>query len=212
MTRLYDLQEAAAKGADVRWAPRSVDVLDVIQTARHMRARFVAETLTRSTAALARWSGVTALVSALTRAQQRRHTIAELHGLSDAMLADIGIERADIAAAATTATGPQASHRSIWHVLAQRVQRSYRLRRTLSELSTLSDKMLDDIGLDRANLHEVAEALVDGKTVAAASPSFASAVASRPDVPASVTPANVTGTLPDLLVPANANLGRSTAA
>ncbi|WP_299391348.1 DUF1127 domain-containing protein [Pelagibius sp.] len=177
-----------------------------------MRARFVAETLTRSTAALARWSGVTALVSALTRAQQRRHTIAELHGLSDAMLADIGIERADIAAAATTATGPQASHRSIWHVLAQRVQRSYRLRRTLSELSTLSDKMLDDIGLDRANLHEVAEALVDGKTVAAASPSFASAVASRPDVPASVTPANVTGTLPDLLVPANANLGRSTAA
>ncbi|HIC79774.1 MAG TPA: DUF1127 domain-containing protein [Kiloniellaceae bacterium] len=212
MTRLYDLQEAAAKGADVRWAPRSVDVLDVIQTARQMRARFIAETLTRGTSALGRWSGLTALVSALSRAQQRRRTIAELHGLSDAMLTDIGIERADIAAAATAATGPQTSHRSVWHVLAHRVQRSYRLRRTLRELSALSDKMLDDIGLDRANLDEVAAALVDGKKVAAASPSFAAAVASRPDVLASVTPASVTGTLPDLLVPANANLGRSTAA
>ncbi|WP_420349790.1 DUF1127 domain-containing protein [Pelagibius sp.] len=177
-----------------------------------MRARFVAETLTRGAAAFARWSGLTALVSALSRAQQRRRTIAELHGLSDAMLTDIGIERADIAAAATAATEPRSNHRSVWHVLAQRVQRSYRLRRTLRELSALSDKMLDDIGLERANLHEVAAALVDGKKAAAASASHASALAARPEVPDSVTPANVTGTLPDLLVPANANLGRSTAA
>ncbi|WP_322096800.1 DUF1127 domain-containing protein [Pelagibius sp.] len=212
MTRLNELHDAAWRGSDVRWDPRSVDVLNAVQTARRMRAQYTAELLTRGLSALARWSGATALVSTLARAQQRRRTLRELTALSDSMLADIGLQRSQIAAAAADVVPAKPAAGSVWHMMAEWLGREYRKSRTIRELSGMSDAMLRDIGVERADIGRIAEALAakqrDGQTAAAAT----AALQRAPQLAGSLSAASVSKSSADLLVPANENLGHPTAA
>ena len=163
MTRLNDLHLAARSGTEVRWDPRSVDVLTAVQTARRMRAQFTADLLRRGFSAFGRLSGVSALFSALARSQRKRRTLHELSLLSDRALADIGLQRDQIAATATEATAQTEAHRSVWHMIADRIKREYRRRKTVAQLSAMSDRVLQDIGIERADIGKIAAALADGK-------------------------------------------------
>lgn len=212
MTRLNELHDAARRGSDVRWDPRSVDVLNAVQTARRMRAQYTAELLTRGFAALARWSGATALVAALARAQQRRRTLRELSALSDAMLADIGLQRSRISAAAAEVSAPKAAERSVWHMLADWAWREYHKSRTIRELSAMSDAMLRDIGIERANIGRVAEALAAKQRDGQAAVAGTAALRQAPQLAGSLNAASVSKSPADLRMPANENLGHPSAA
>lgn len=216
MTRLNDLHDAVESGAGVRWDPQSVDVLNAVQTARRLRAQFVADHLNRGFAAAARWSGLTALFSALGRAMQRRRTLNELSRLSDGMLADIGLNRSQLVATAAQATAPQASHRSVWHVLAERTVLEYRRRKTIRALSAISDRMLQDIGLERADIRRVAADLTNGQPSErpAATAETASAAADVPPVASheALRPATIGRTAFQRPYAANENLGHPSAA
>ncbi len=165
MTRLNELQNPALSGAPVRWDPSSVDVLSAVENAHRMRDRYVAAVLSRGFKIFARLSGLTALFAALAREIQRRHTQHELSHLSERELRDVGLERSQINAIAAEATASKASHRSVWHMLANWIRREAQRRRTVSELSAMPDHMLLDIGVERADIGRVAAALADRETV-----------------------------------------------
>src|SRR3546814_10220570 len=62
MTRLTELSGAAAGSPAERWAQRSADVASLVQTARTLRAQFIADHTRRALAASGRWSGLNTLV------------------------------------------------------------------------------------------------------------------------------------------------------
>ncbi len=217
MTRLNDLHVAARSGTEVRWDPRSVDVWNAVETAHRMRSRYTAELLSKGFFALARLSGVTALCAALLRGHQRRRTMHELSGLNDRELADIGLERADISAIASEVTAPTANHCSIWHMLADGLRRAYLRRRTIRQLSAISDRTLGDIGIERADIERVATALVDGTYGASATEEQAAIDLKGARVPEamallSISPGKLGRNIDEQPLAANENLGRPTAA
>ncbi len=217
MTRLNDLQKAAQGGTEVRWDPRSVDVLTAVQTARRMRARYTAEMLSQGFFAIARLSGVTALCAALLRGHQRRRTLRELSNLSNRDLADIGLERSDIAAIASEATAPKANHRSIWHMLAEGLRRAYLRRRTIRQLSEISDRMLRDIGIERADIDRIATALANGTVGRTATAETVAAGAKGVRIPEamallSISPGKLGRDIARQPVAANENFGHPSAA
>jgi uncharacterized protein YjiS (DUF1127 family) len=168
MTRLTDLYGASTGRAAVRWDPRSVDVLSVSHTARTLRAEFIADHLHRGIKAFGRWTGLTALFAALGRRWQHRRTLRALSRLDDRMLSDIGLSRADIQVAAAlccdkpsdgAGQAAPAGGPSVWSRLATRMNREIRRRRTLNELSAMSDGMLADIGIQRADIPAVVAGL-----------------------------------------------------
>lgn len=218
MTRLNDLHDAAQSGAGVRWDPQSVDVLNAVQTARSLRAHFIADHLSRGLPALARWLGLTALFSALGRAIQRRRTLNELSRLSDGLLSDIGLDRSQIVATATQATAPKVSHRSIWHVLAEWTVNEYHRQKTIRALSAISDRMLQDIGIERADIRRIAEDLTNGQKSEYRPAVAKTAAPAAVDAPASVAPdealrpATIGRTAFQRPYAANENLGRTSAA
>ncbi|NIA68654.1 DUF1127 domain-containing protein [Pelagibius litoralis] len=217
MTRLNDLHQAAQSGAEVRWDPRSVDVLTAVQTARRLRAQFTAEWTSKGFSAIARLSGLTALFSALGRAQQRRRTLRELSTLSDRALADIGLNRGQIAATAVEATAveataPRTAHRSVWHMLADWTKRAYLKRKTISALSALSDQMLADIGIQRVDIRRIADSLAARQNGDQRSTEQTSAVVEGIKIPATHSLANLGRAIVGQPAAANENLGHTSAA
>jgi uncharacterized protein YjiS (DUF1127 family) len=215
MTRLTDLYGAPAGRAAVRWDPRSVDVLAVSHTARSLRAEFIADHLHRGIVAFGRWTGLTALFAGLGRRLQHRRTLSALSGLDDRMLSDIGLSRADIQAAATLCCdkpsddSAPAGGPSVWSRLATRMSREIRRRRTLNELSAMSDEMLADIGIQRAEIPAVVGALFAAPRNDTASAETAEVVAG---VPATAQVLAFTELRRSLKQAANENIGRSSAA
>ncbi|GAB4391187.1 MAG: hypothetical protein Tsb0032_01960 [Kiloniellaceae bacterium] len=165
MIRLTEISGEMAGSTAVRWDQRSVDVLSVVQTARTLRADFIADHLhrgTQSLGALARWSGLADLFAALKRRHERRRTLKALTQLDDRLLADIGISRAAIEATADDCCGKEAvGGTSVWTRLTARLRGEVRRRRTIRELSAMSDELLADIGISRAEIPAVAAALMD---------------------------------------------------
>ncbi|MEQ8354900.1 MAG: DUF1127 domain-containing protein [Kiloniellaceae bacterium] len=163
MTRLTDLRGIQTDGAAVRWDQRSLDVVSVIQTARTLRADYIADRLRRGLAFFGRRSGLTDLYAALRRRNHRRRTLRQLTALDDRLLSDIGVNRADIEATAAFCCDKEspAAGASIWHGLFARAGREMRRRKTIRELSAMSDSLLADIGIERAQIPTVAAALVD---------------------------------------------------
>jgi len=168
MIRLTDLHGDHAGSAAVRWDQRSVDVLSVVQTARTLRAEFIADHLHSGLETFGRWSGLSALFAALRRRFQHRRTLKALGQLDDRLLSDIGISRAEIAAAAALCCKEEAVAKpSAWNKLAGWLRREAARRRTVSELSAMSDEMLADIGIDRGDIPAVAAALAADQAVVA---------------------------------------------
>lgn len=164
MIRLTEISGEMAGSTAVRWDQRSVDVLSVVQTARTLRADYIADHLRRGTRAfgtLVRWSGLADLLAAVKRRRERQRTLKALGQLDDRLLSDIGISRADIEATAAACCGQEPkTGGSVWPRLAARIGRELRRRRTVLELSAMSDELLADIGISRADIPAVAAALV----------------------------------------------------
>ncbi|GAB4354438.1 MAG: hypothetical protein Kow00114_04240 [Kiloniellaceae bacterium] len=96
--------------------------------------------------------------------------------LDDRLLSDIGISRAEIAATAAFCCQEEARKgRSVWSALAGWLRREAARRRTLRELSAMSDAMLADIGIARAEIPAVAAAVAAAQPVAARSEEAAAA-------------------------------------
>jgi len=159
----------------------SFDVVSAVQTARSLRSQFIANHLGAASVAFARWSGLKALFVALRRRLQHRRTLTALTQLDDRLLRDIGVSRAEIdATAAFCCQGQAEETRSVWQRLGAWVARERRRRETVRELSAMSDALLADVGIERAEIAAVADALVAGKPVA---PAAGDPVAAAGDLP-----------------------------
>ena len=163
MIRLPQLSGAAS--AAERDLP-SFDILSAVQTARSLRSQFIADHLGAASAAFARWSGLAALFVALRRRLQHRRTLSALTQLDDRLLRDIGVSRAEIDATAAFCCNEQSEvSPSVWQRFGAWIARERRRRETVRELSAMSDALLADVGIERAEIAAVADALVDGKPV-----------------------------------------------
>ena len=116
-----------------------------------------AETLT------AVWGGIRRLVSAAGETIGRWHRQAAtrnaLMACSDRVLADIGVERDDIPAIASASTGRFRTEPVNWRdVLTQRLEKARRRRRIYQELMAYSDRELDELGIGRRDIPEIARA------------------------------------------------------
>ncbi|WP_193367684.1 DUF1127 domain-containing protein [Pelagibius marinus] len=169
MIRLSEFPGNPAGSGAVRWDQRSVDALSVIQTARTLRAEYIADHLHSAAESFGRWTGLSALVAAWRRRRQSRRTLKALTALDDHVLSDIGVNRAEIAAtAALSCDKSPRGENSVWHGLGAWAEREVHRRRTLRELSRLSDEMLADIGISRAEIPAVVADLFAGRTRTAA--------------------------------------------
>ena len=181
MIRLSEIPGETAGSAAVGWDQRSVDVLSVVQTARTLRADFIADHLRRATQSFSRLSGFADLFAAVKRRHVRRRTLKALEQLDDRLLGDIGISRAEIQATAADCCGKDAAASpSVWRRLADWAGRETRRRRTLRELSAMSDELLADIGTSRGEIPAVAAALSLGQPQQAASGASVEATAEIP--------------------------------
>jgi uncharacterized protein YjiS (DUF1127 family) len=164
MIRLTELRGGQAASPAGQWDQRSLDAHAVVQTARDLRAAFIADRLRRGSRALGRWSGLTDLFAALRRRARHRRTVQALTALDHRVLNDIGINPAEIDAtvALACAEKPSAGN-SVWHGLAAWARRETRRRRTIRELSAMPDAILADIGLSRSEIPAVAAALVEAR-------------------------------------------------
>lgn len=179
MIRLTELAGGPAGSAAERWDQRSVDVFSAVQTARTLRAEFIADHLQRAATGFGRWSGLTALIGGLRRRIQHRRTLKALRNLDDRLLSDIGVSRFDIEATAAFCCENKApADVSVWQKIGNWLRLERRRRQTIRELSAMSDEILADIGIARADIPAVAAALFDEQpaktsTGAAAAPESA---------------------------------------
>jgi uncharacterized protein YjiS (DUF1127 family) len=170
MIRLTELSGTVAGSTAERWDQRSVDVLSIVQTARTLRAEFIADHLHSALEAFGRWSGLRALFVALRRRLQHRRTLKALTQLDDRLLRDIGVSRAEIdATAAFCCEDKAAATPSVWQRLSAWLSQERRRRQTVRELSAMPDELLADVGIERAEIPAVAAALVSGQPVTTAS-------------------------------------------
>jgi len=166
MTRLTEIHGGSAGNPAVRWDQRSLDVLSVVQTARVLRSQFIADHLHSGSTAFGRWTGLSALFASLGRRMKRRRTLKALGQLDNRMLSDIGVSRAEIAATAALCCAEKAeSTPSVWARLGAWLRRESARRRTVNELSAMSDDMLADIGIAREEIPAVAAAVAAGEPV-----------------------------------------------
>jgi uncharacterized protein YjiS (DUF1127 family) len=162
MIRLTELAGGPAGSTAERWDQRSVDVFSAVQTARTLRAEFIADHLQRATADFGRWSGLSALIGGLRRRIRHRRTLRALQSLDDRLLSDIGVSRFDIeATAAFCCENKTPAAESVWQKVGNWLRLERRRRQTVRELSAMPDEILADIGIARADIPAVAAALFD---------------------------------------------------
>lgn len=167
MIRLTELATAPAASNTERWGQRSLDVNSVIVSARTLRAEYIADHTRHTVQSFGRWSGLSALTGGLRRRLQARRTLKALQSLDDRLLSDIGLSRAEIAAtAALCCEAPQETRTSVWQKLGDWLSRERARRRTMRELSAISDSLLADVGISRADIPAIAAALVSDQAVA----------------------------------------------
>ena len=170
MTRLTDLDSATLVRSQLPGHGNSLDPDTIMLMARRERSAFVAKHAGRLLRRVV--TGLHALDNAvlgpLERYLQRRRTVAELSNLSNHMLADIGVQRGQIDQVAWKSCygdekQPSLLRRfAVWYTL--RAER----RETIRDLRSLPDSVLQDIGVERGNIVEVADRLMQRKADEAA--------------------------------------------
>jgi len=102
------------------------------------------------------------IVRPLVAWQRRRKAFAALMALDDRMLADIGLARHEIANhVRKLGYGSAPAHATAKVELAASFQANRAQRKTIKELSRLSDRELQDIGVARSEIAEIAETLIE---------------------------------------------------
>lgn len=143
--------------------PSHTDVERHLAKVRQLRAEVTAEVLASAYRAVAR--PLRAATARWTRWRQERQTYQALMHCSDRVLADIGIEREDVAliAKGIDPRAPTASHTlsgGWWQALRVRLDAAQRVRRdrrrVQRELMAYSNRELDDLGVRRADIPRIA--------------------------------------------------------
>ncbi len=161
MSRLSETERAEISRSKAQAAVDPEQVERYLWEAQRQRALYI----NRGLAKLWRASGLAALVCAAKRGLARRRTLAALEELDDRQLRDIGIGRADIGRIALERSQAVYPHSAGWlQRLKSELKRAAIRRQTISQLAALDDRLLRDIGVERAALSEVVDAQLDGRS------------------------------------------------
>lgn len=139
----------AFAGSGVRGFDRDAIELE----ARRLQAIAVADAFRAGGRRFANLPFVADLRLRLARGRLLRRTIRELQQLDDASLADIGLTRGEIRARAVAACAQQAAtpaRSGFFARLADGIAEARRIARTRRELAAFDERLLRDIGIDRA--------------------------------------------------------------
>lgn len=160
MSRLSETERAEISRSKAQAAFDPADVDRILLEARRQRAIYI----NRNLAKLWRASGLGALVCAVKRGLARRRTLAALEDLDNRQLRDIGIQRGDIGRIALERS--QAAHPYPGNWLSRLVgelKRAATRRQTIAQLAALDDRLLRDIGIERASIPEMVDARLAGR-------------------------------------------------
>jgi len=172
MARMAELQnETRVTGRPLTWQVSPEDLQNLIARAQAERAKTLGEMGSRALNFLWQGSGLAAAtaflnrfaVKPLLRGLRQAHARRSLSQLDDRLLLDIGIRRDQICEVVAKTgqngadpVGPSMGLR-VW--LAMMLDR----RRTIRQLESLSNRMLEDIGIERADIREIAAQRVAAK-------------------------------------------------
>ena len=158
--------------------------LDLIQQARSGGESFArakakaAQLARREQPSQGRTAGLSALVDFVATnivgpiklAMARRKTIAQLRGLDDRLLADIGLERGMLDQAADGVAAREAGIQTKPVGVVANIRAWLTRRATIRELQALDDRMLADIGIARGDIEATVVREAEAKAVLAAVP------------------------------------------
>ena len=155
MTRLTETEIAIIQRSKAQAAGDWMELDRVLWEARRARARYMNEVLAKAWQAL----GLGTLICAARRALARRRTLAELNALDSRQLRDIGMERADIGRIAVETSRSAHPYPASWiSRLGAELKRAAARRQSIAQLSSLDDRILQDIGIERAMITEMVDA------------------------------------------------------
>lgn len=165
MTRLTEKEYLAIQKAKAQAVLETVDVDRILWEARRQRAIYMNRALVTLGAKLWHASGLGALVCAVKRGLAKRRTLAQLSALEDRQLRDIGIERAEIGRIAVESSRKAHPYPGHWlSRLGAELKRAAARRQTIARLSSLDDRMLQDIGIERATISELVDARMEARS------------------------------------------------
>ncbi len=161
MSRLSETERAEILRSKAQATIDPNEVERFLFEAQRQRAIYI----NRSLAKLWRALGFAALVCAIQRGLARRRTLAALENLDDRVLRDIGVERGDIGRIALESSQAAHPHPAGWlQRLKAELKRAAIRRQTIAQLAALDDRLLRDIGVERACLSEVVDAQLEGRS------------------------------------------------
>ena len=161
MSRLTEKEIELIQSARAARQPNSASADQFVQKARALQSDFAAEAVghglkASGLATLGSWLYAT-FVSPITDAMNRRRTVQQLSRLDDHLLADIGLERGLVENFGEELSARTvASHRAVEGPVT-RLRRWLHRRRSVNELRGLSNRMLDDIGIQPGDIESVIE-------------------------------------------------------
>ena len=137
----------------------SDQVADLVQKARRMQAQYMRRTLIAGGSKFTDLTGLNLLIARARRGYSRRATLSALAKLSDRNLADIGLHRSSIEAKAIeTAREQVPAVDGLWTRVVRRWNVERDRQRTVRDLLALDDRLLSDIGFERSQVWDYAEA------------------------------------------------------
>lgn len=137
----------------------SDQVQDLVQEARRLQAQFLGRSLVKAGGKIADLTGLNLIVNKIRRANSRRATLSALSALNDRNLADIGLHRSGIDAKAIEISREQVPAEScLWGRVARRWEIERDRQRTVRDLLAMDDRLLSDIGFERSQVWDYAEA------------------------------------------------------
>ncbi len=161
MSRLSETERAEILRSKAQATVGPEEVEHFLWEARRQRAIYI----NRGFAKLWRALGLAALVCAVQRGLARRRTLAALEELDDRQLRDIGVERGDIGRIAVESSQSAFPHQTGWlKRLKAELNRAAIRRQTISQLASLDDRLLRDIGVERATISELVDARLEGRS------------------------------------------------
>lgn len=160
MTRLTETELEHLRRSKAQAAGDWMYVDRVLWQARRARALYMNRVLAEAWRA----SGLGALVCAARRSLARRRTLAALNALDNRALRDIGMERADIGRIALELSRAAHPYPGNWiSRLGRELRRAAARRQSIAQLNALDDRILLDIGIERATIIELVDARMQAR-------------------------------------------------